>query len=161
MNKLKTEIKWGFIFTAVMLIWMLFERMMGWHGEHIDQHATMSMIFAVIAIAIYVLALLDKRKNDLNGIMSWSEGFKSGLWVTVVVVVLSPFAQYLTHTVITPDFFKNISEYAVESGQMTRGEAESYFTLQNYLMQAAVGALGLGIATSAIVAIFTKKSSQQ
>jgi uncharacterized membrane protein len=113
----------------------------------------------VIAIVIYVFALLDKRKNDLNGLMTWSQGFKSGLWVTVIVVMLSPLAQYITHTVITPDFFNNISEYAVESEQMTRGEAETYFTLQNYLMQAAVGALGLGLVTSAIVAIFTKKSS--
>lgn len=156
MNKLRKEIKWGFIFTAVMLTWLLFERMMGWHGEHIDQHAAMSMLFAVFAIGIYVFALLDKRNNDLNGSMDWSQGFVSGFWITMVVVVLSPFAQLLTHTLISPDFFTNMSAYAVESGMMNRQDADSYFSLKSYLMQSAAGALGLGIVTSAIVAIFTK-----
>lgn len=157
MGKYKTEIKWGVIFTVVMLLWMVFERLMGWHGENIEQHATMSIIFAVLAIAIYVFALLDKRNNDLGGRMTWSQGFASGFWITLVVVVLSPLAQYITHTVISPDFFSNMRDYAVESGNMTREQAESYFSMRNYLMQSAVGALGLGVVTSAVVAIFTKK----
>lgn len=157
MKKLKTEIKWGIIFTVTMLLWMGFERLMGWHGEKIDQHATMSILFAIVAIAIYVFALLDKRKNDLNGRMTWSQGFVSGFWITLVVVVLSPLAQYITHTYISPDFFNNIANYAVETGQMTQTEAESYFSMRNYLMQSVVGALGLGVVTSAIVAIFTRK----
>ena len=140
-----------------MLLWMVFERLMGWHGENIDQHATMSIIFAVVAIAIYVFALLDKRNNDLGGRMTWSQGFTSGFWITVVVVVLSPLAQYITHTVISPGFFNNMTNYAVESGNMTQEQAESYFNMRNYLMQSAVGALGLGVVTSAVVAIFTKK----
>jgi hypothetical protein len=157
MGPYKTEIKWGVIFTVVMLLWMVFERLMGWHGENIDQHATMSIIFAVVAIAIYVFALPDKRNNDLGGRMTWSQGFTSGFWITVVVVVLSPLAQYITHTVISPGFFNNMTNYAVESGNMTREQAESYFNMRNYLMQSAVGALGLGVVTSAVVAIFTKK----
>jgi hypothetical membrane protein len=157
MGTYKTEIKWGVIFTLVMLLWMVFERLMGWHGENIEQHATMSIIFAVVAIAIYVFALLDKRKNDLGGRMTWSQGFASGFWITLVVVVLSPLAQFITHTVISPDFFNNMTNYAVESGNMTREQAESYFSMRNYLIQSAVGALGLGVVTSAVVAIFTKK----
>ncbi|WP_340104387.1 DUF4199 domain-containing protein [Rhodohalobacter sp. 8-1] len=161
MEKLKTEIKWGCIFTAVMLIWMAFERMMGWHGEQIEQHAMMSMIFAVFAVGIYILALLDKRNNHLNGSMTWSQGFVSGFWITMVVVVLSPLAQLLTHTIITPDFFDNMSAYATESGMMSRKDAASYFSLKSYLIQSTGGALALGIVTSAIVAIFTKKKDQQ
>src|SRR6056297_979560 len=161
MKKLKTEIKWGFIFTGVMLLWMAFERLMGWHGENIEQHATMSMVFALFAVAIYVFALLDKRNNDLGGYMTWSQGFASGFWITLVVVILSPLAQYITHTVISPDFFSNMTDYAVESGNMTREQAESYFSMRNYLMQSAVGALGLGVVTSAVVAIFTKKKQAE
>lgn len=160
MNKLKNEIKWGLIFTGVMLLWVVFERLMGWHGERIDQHATMSMIFAVFAIAVYVFALLDKRKT-LGGTMTWSQGFVSGFWITMVVVVLSPLAQLIIHTIITPDFFNNISEYSVDAGKMTREEAESYFSMPSYLIQSAGGALGLGIVTSAIVAVFIKKKEKQ
>lgn len=157
MEKYRTEIKWGIIFTAVMLLWMVFERMMGWHGERIDQHAIMTSIFAIFAIAIYVFALRDKRKNDLGGLMSWKKGFQSGLIITLVVVLLSPLTQWIIHTVISPDFFQNMVEYSVESGIMERQEAEAYFNLRSYLVQSAVGALGLGVVTSAVVAVFTKK----
>lgn len=157
MKKYTTEIKWGLIFTIVALLWMVFERLMGWHGENIDQHAAMTNLFAIPAILIYVFALLDKRKRDYNGIMTWKEGFISGLIITLVVVILSPLAQYLTHTVISPEYFTNVIEYAVSAEQMTREEAESYFTLNNYMVQSAVGGLIMGIITSAVVALFTKK----
>lgn len=159
MKKYTTEIKWGLIFTAVALLWMVFERAMGWHGENIDQHVTMTNLFAIPAIIIYVLALLDKRKNDLGGIMTWGQGFTSGLIVTLVVVILSPLAQYLTHTIISPEYFANVIEYAVDSGNMTREEAEAYFSLNNYIMQSAIGGLIMGIVTSAVVAFFVKKNS--
>lgn len=157
MKKYRTEIKWGIIFTAIMLLWMVFERMMGWHGERIDQHALMSSLFAIFAIAIYVFALRDKRNNDFGGIMTWKKGFQSGLILTLVVVLMSPLAQWIIHTFISPDFFQNIVEYAVESGMMNRQDAEANFNLRSYIVQAAVGALGLGVVTSAVVAVFTKK----
>ncbi|WP_234571950.1 DUF4199 domain-containing protein [Rhodohalobacter sp. 614A] len=159
MKKYTTEIKWGLIFTIVALLWMIFERLMGWHGENIDQHATMTNLFAIPALVIYVLALLDKRKRDYNGVMTWRQGFVSGLIITLVVVILSPPAQYLTHTLITPDYFPNVIDYAVSSGNMNREEAEAYFSLNNYMMQSAIGALIMGVVTSAIVAIFTRKSA--
>ncbi|NBC65313.1 MAG: DUF4199 family protein [Bacteroidetes bacterium] len=157
MKKYTTEIKWGLIFTIVTLLWMVFERMMGWHGENIARHATMTNLFAIPAIVVYVIALLDKRKNDLGGIMTWGQGFISGLIITLVVVVLSPIAQYLTHTIISPEYFANVIEYAVSEAQMTREEAEGYFSLNNYMMQSAIGGLIMGIITSAVVAFFVKK----
>lgn len=158
METYRTEIKWGVIFTVIMLAWMLFERLMGWHGEHIDQHATMTLIFAVIAIAVYVFALLEKRSKDYSGVMTWKQGFVAGFYITVVIVILSPLAQLITHFLISPGFFENMIDYASETGQMTRSEAESYFSLGSYMIQSAGGALAMGIITSAIVALFTKKS---
>lgn len=157
MKKYTTEIKWGLIFTIVALLWIVFERLMGWHGENIAQHVTMTNLFAIPAIVVYVLALLDKRKNDLGGIMTWGQGFTSGIIITLVVVVLSPLAQYLTHTIISPEYFANVIEYSVDSGNMTREEAEGYFSLNNYIMQSAIGGLIMGVLTSAVVAFFTKK----
>ena len=157
MKKYITEIKWGLIFTIVALLWMVFERLMGWHGENIAQHSTMTNLFAIPAIVVYVLALLDKRKRDLGGIMTWRQGFTSGLIITLVVVVLSPLAQYLTHTIITPEYFSNVIEYSVSNDMMTREEAEDYFSLNNYIFQSAIGGLIMGIVTSAVVAFFTKK----
>ena len=57
MKKYTVEIKWALIFVVFALVWMVFEKWMGWHGEHIDKHATYTNIFAIPAIVIYVLAV--------------------------------------------------------------------------------------------------------
>ena len=156
MSKYSHEIKWGLIFSAAALLWMVFEKAMGWHGEKIEQHPVMTNLFAIVAIAVFVFALLEKRKK-LGGAMSWKEGFISGLLITVVVAILSPPAQWLTHTVISPEFFDNVIAYAVEHGKATQEQAESYFNLQSYMVQSAVGGLVMGVVTSAIVALFVRK----
>ena len=49
---------------------MVLERMLGWHSTHIDKHATYTNFFAIVAIAIFVVALIDKRNNDYEGSMT-------------------------------------------------------------------------------------------
>lgn len=153
----KLEIKWGFIFFIASLLWMYFEKLIGWHGEKISQHATMTMLFAVIAIGIYVFALLEKRRKHYNNRMTWLEGFMCGLMITLVVVVLSPVAQIITSKVISPEYFPNVIDYAVNVEKKDRTEMESHFNLKSYILMGIIGALGMGVVTSAIVAIFVRK----
>ena len=61
MSKFRIEIKWAIIFALATLLWMAFEKSMGWHDVLIEKHAIYTNFFAIIAIAVYVLALLDKR----------------------------------------------------------------------------------------------------
>ena len=157
MNKYKTEIKWGLIFTGVSLLWMVLERMLGWHSTHIDKHATYTNFFAIVAIAIFVVALIDKRNNDYEGSMTWLQGFISGTIIGLIVAILSPLAQWITHAFITPDYFSNAIEYAVSSGNSTQEQAEQFFNLSSYMIQSAIGGLVMGAITAAIVAIFVKK----
>lgn len=157
MKKFGIEIKWGIIFTLALLLWMFFEKSMGWHDEHIAKHSIYTNFFAIIAIGLYVLALLDKRKNFYDGKISWSQGFISGIVVSVIVALLSPLAQYITSEFITPAYFENVINYAVETGNMTRENAEAYFNLKSYILQSFFMALVMGVVTSAIVAWFVKK----
>ena len=157
MKKFSIEIKWGIIFSVVSLLWMFLEKGLGWHDENISQHAIYTNLFAIVAIVLYVLALLDKRKNFYNGTMTWSQGFVSGIVISTVVAVLSPLAQYITHELITPNYFENVIEYSVESGAMKREAAEEYFNLTSYIIQSFFFALVVGVVTSAIVAYFVKR----
>lgn len=156
MQKYLTEIRWGLIFTAVMLLWMWGEQLVGLHGRHIAQHATYTSLFAIPAILVYVLALLQKKSRDYNGTMSWKQGMQAGLLITLVVVLLSPVAQWLTHNVITPDYFANMQAYATAKGMMSAEAGAAYFSLNNYILHSVIGAAIMGVVTSVIVAFFLR-----
>ena len=155
MGNLKIEIKWALIFTIVSLAWMFFEKAMGWHGPKIEQHPIFTNLFAIVAIVLYVLALRDK-KQSLGGVMTWKQGFISGVIISLIIMLLTPLSQWITHEFITPEYFTNARAFAVESGLMTAEAAEKYFGMKNYMIQSAIFAPVVGIITSAIIAIFVR-----
>lgn len=158
MKTIKIEIKWAILFTLMMLVWMFIEKLAGLHDIHIDKHYIYTNFVMVPAIAFYFFALLDKRKNFYNGTMSYKQGVISGFIITIIVTIFSPLTQYITSTIITPDYFKNVISYTVEQGIMTQVEAENNFNLNSYIAQVLIGTLIMGIITAAIVAIFTKRN---
>jgi hypothetical protein len=160
MNRYKIEIKWAFLFLGMMLTWMVLERLAGLHSINIEKHAVFTNFIAIPAVAIYVLALLDKRSTDYGGTMTYKQGFMAGLIITIIVTIFSPLIQILTSTVISPDYFANMIEYSVQEGKMTQQEAEDFFNLQSYLVQVLIGTPFMGLITTAIVALFTKKNAE-
>lgn len=158
MKNSRIEIKWAIAFALMTLVWMLLEKLCGLHSTHIDKHAAYTNFIAIPAITIYVLALLDKRKNFYNGKMSYVQGLKSGLIVTLLYTPLSPITQAITSLVISPEYFPNATNYGINLGMMSEVEAKEYFTLKNYIIQGLIGAPIMGIITTLIVAIFTRKS---
>ena len=158
MKNIKIEIKWAIIFALMTLLWMVLERSVGLHDTQIDKHAVYTNFIAIPAISVYVFALLDKRKNFYHGKMTYLQGFICGLIITLFVTVLSPLTQYITSTIITPDYFENAIAYGVSTGKITPEAAEDYFNLENYIIQGLIGAPFMGLITTALVAIFTKKN---
>lgn len=157
MSKFKIEIKWAIVFLAMGLVWMVLEKAVGLHDVHIDKHPIYTNLVAIPSIAIFVFALLDKRKNHYNGSMTYVQSLVSGIVISVIIAVFSPLTQYIISTYITPDYFANAIKYSVEKGGSTQEKAEAFFNLENYMMQAAFGGLIMGVITSAIVSIFVKK----
>ncbi len=160
MNKVSIEIKWGVIFTIVALLWMVFEKAMGWHDVLIAKHAIYTNFFGILAVLIFILAIRDKKANFYNGIMTWRQGFVAGLIVTIVITILSPLSQFITSAYITPDYFENVIAYSTETKVMTQEQAEAYFNLKSYIIQATFGALVMGVVTSAVVAWFLKTKKE-
>ncbi len=93
------ELKWGVIFSIMMLLWMALEKVTGLHGEHIESHPIFTNFVAIPAILIYVLALKDKKKNFYDGNMSYKQGLISAIITTLVVTMLSPACLYFSMTV--------------------------------------------------------------
>lgn len=157
MNNYRIEIKWGLIFVVMMLLWMLGERLVGLHDALIAQHPTWTNLVAIPAVILYYLGLRDKRDNFYEGKMTWGQGFKAGLIITAIVAILSPVSQWLTANVITPDYFANAIAYSVESGNTSLEEAEAFFNYQSYVVMGLIGAIFMGVVTSAIVALFVRR----
>lgn len=158
--KYSIEIKWAFIFIVMSLLWMVLERAVGLHDVHLDKHLYLTNLFIIPAVWVYVLALKDKKNNFFGGKMNYKQGFISGLIITVIVALFSPLTQWIISTVITPHYFENVIKLSVETGYLkTVEEAEAQFNLSNYMKQSAIGALVMGLVTSAVVAFFVKTKS--
>lgn len=161
MDKITIEIKWGVIFTLLALLWMVFEKAMGWHDLYIDKHAIYTNFFGIIAVLVYFLAIREKKRNFYNGEMTWRQGFVAGLILTIVVTVLAPLSQFITSTYITPDYFNNVIAYSVETKVMNQEQAEAYFNLKSYIIQATFGALVMGVVTAAAIAWILKTKKEK
>ncbi|MFP4025248.1 MAG: DUF4199 domain-containing protein [Thiohalospira sp.] len=157
MNNYKIEIKWAIIFVLMLLFWMILEKLSGLHEEHIEKHAIVTNLVAIPAILIYTFALLDKRKNFYHGKMTYKQGVISGLVITAIITIFSPLTQYITSNLITPEYFPNMIDYVVEKGKMSQTEAENYFNLKNYTILVLISTPVMGIITTLIIAIFTRK----
>ncbi|HEY0091731.1 MAG TPA: DUF4199 domain-containing protein, partial [Flavobacterium sp.] len=156
MSKFSIEFKWAIIFVLCSLLWMVFEKSMGWHDELIDIQPIYTNLFAIIAIAIFVIALKDKKENFFNGNMTWTQGFLSGVILTIIITLLSPLSQYITHTYITPNYFRNAINHTDNHNVYSREQAEAFFNLKSYIIQACLAGLSMGVVTSAIVSLFVR-----
>lgn len=157
MNHLgKFEVMWTIYFVVVGLLWMIFEKAMGWHDVNIADHATYTNLFGVVATIVVVLYMKAKKKmlGENNNYLNLLIG---GCALSLGIAILSPLSMYITFEYITPDFFQNAINYGVENKKATLEQAQEYFNFTNYVMQASLGGLVMGIVTSAIVAIFFRK----
>lgn len=160
MKNIKIEVKWAVLFSIMVLVWMLLEKLSGLHGKYIDYHLYLTNLFAIPAIWIMVLALKDKKRNNYNSHITYVQGLLSGIILSVFIAILSPLTQWITSYVITPEYFPNVIKRSVELGYFSSIEqAADHFNYSNYAIQGAIGALIMGIVTSAISMIFihTKK----
>lgn len=161
MKNLKIEIKWAFIFSAMVLFWMLLEKRSGLHDQYIDYHLYLTNLFAIPAIVVMVLALKDKKKDFFEGHMTYKQGLISGIILSVLIALISTLTQWITTYVITPEYFPNVIKRSVELGYyQSTTEAEANFNYPNYAKQGAIGALVMGIVTTAIAMIFIRTKSK-
>lgn len=153
------EIKWAAIFSAVSLLWIVVEKLAGLHDQNIAHQQAYSMIFALPAIVVFVLALRDKKNNSFGGNMSWKEGVISGIIMSLFIAVLSPIVQWIGYTVVSPEFFAKAIKHFTDSRILTEAKAMEIFNLPAYMKKGITEALSMGVITSALVALFVKSKN--
>lgn len=160
MKTFKIEIKWAFIFAAMFLLWMTIEKLAGLHDKYIEQQQFVTMLILIPSVIIYVLAIMDKKKNFYAGNITYKKSFLGGLMLTLFVVILSPINQLITSYIITPEYFTNVIEHTVKSGLFTQEQAEGKFNIKSYILTSIVGGLVTGIIFSLIISIFIKSKNE-
>jgi hypothetical protein len=148
--------KWAALHALMFLAWMTAERLLGFHDSRLQQQPVVGMLILLPSIALYALALLDLKRHYYAGRLSWRQGFLAGCQFTLFIVLLSPLTQWLTAAVISPDYFTNLTEFAVSSGNLTREQALQQFNLQYYVVSSVVAGLMMGVFFSAVIALFTR-----
>lgn len=139
------------------LAWMVLEKVSGLHGKYIDYQYYLTNLFAIPAIAVMVLALKDKKQNFFHGNMSYLNGLITGIVLSLFIAILSPLTQWIISYVISPEYFPNVIKRSVELGYYKSvAEAEAFFNYKNFAIQSAIGALVMGILTTAIAMIFIR-----
>jgi hypothetical protein len=163
MKNFSIEIRWGIMFSILTIVWMILEKTLGWHDAQIGRQLIYTNLFGFVAVTIYILALLEKKKQFFKGDITWKQGFLSGTVLSVVIAILSPMVNAVIYTYITPRFFDAMISYRVAHKFQTLTQAQAYFNLHSYIVLGIFDALSKGILTSAIVAFFikTKNSSDE
>lgn len=154
MNK-NVVIKWGLIFSAASLLWNTLEYVAGFHTVHIEQHEIFSMFFLIPAITIMTLGMREYKKQA-GGVITYGQSFMSGLYISILVAVLSAPVQYVFFTFINPGFFNAFITHIVNKGSMTADAAAAYFNLKSYIVQGLAGSIVMGTVSSAIIALFLR-----
>lgn len=156
MKNYTIEIKWALIYVIISFIWIFIQKYLGFFDENISMHLFFSVLIVFILIPLFLLAQTDKKKNFLNGKMTWKQGFISGGIIIVMATLFVPLLQYLTYEVINPDFFSKTIALYTQSGKMTAIDAATRFNLKSYIIQGVSDSLSFGIIFSALTAFFTK-----
>ena len=151
----KIEIKWAILYSFVSILWMYFEKSMGWHDEKIMLQPLYNLWFLPVSILVIGLGLFDKKRNHYKNDMDWKQGFVSGIILSVLITVLHPFVLYITHTYISPAFFDNAIAASV-SDKFTSEQAKAQFNLNTAISSSVFEKLSFGVVIAAIISYFIK-----
>lgn len=157
MNQFGIEVKWASFITAFYLAWAFIEKQLGWHVDF--SHALKSnLLFFLLVFGMYVLAFLDKKKNDYQNNWSIKDAFKFGMFLTGLLALLNPMVQYIIYQSISPDYFSNIIAYklAQAPNQLQKENLEALFNANVYLRNGIFDTLSYGVIYSIALAYFLK-----
>ncbi|MRG45700.1 DUF4199 family protein [Chitinophaga sp. SYP-B3965] len=152
MKKYYTELKWAGINFGMYLVWMLLERLFGLHGPNIQHQQLVSTFILIPSLLIYVLALREKKRKVFQGKITFGQAFKSGMVLTILIVLFSPVNQLIITQLVSPEYFKNMRDLAVAKG-MSPEEARSRLNTGAFIVQSVVGGLVTGALFSALVSV--------
>lgn len=156
MKQFSIEFKWAFNFFIASMLWLMLEKTLGYHDEKIQYQPLFSLLFGLVTIGIYILALREKKQNFYQNQMNWREGFVCGLTLSLVIALFTTMIEYTKHHVVSPYYLETMQKIIVEQKKMTLENAENFFTFSNTLSQSIFYVISFGAVMSAIISLAIK-----
>jgi hypothetical protein len=141
---MKIAIKYGLLITAVVVAWIVIVRFLLGVGADSKANLIAPIIFNVAAIVAIVLGI-RARKNELNGALSFKEGLKTGMKISLVYAASACLFFMIEFLIAGPNLL--LSEAGPQSGPIWKVAATAYAGL-------FFGSLISGLVYSTIISFF-------
>ena len=141
---MKIALKYGLLITAVVVGWIVVVRFLMDVGPDSKANVIAPILFNVAAIVAILLAM-KARKNELDGDLSFKEGLKTGMGVSLVYAISACLFFMIEFLVAGPKLL--LSEAGPRVGPMWQVAAIAYAGL-------FFGSLFFGLIYSTVIAFF-------
>lgn len=119
---MKLELKWVTIIFVVHIVWHIFERVLGFYGDRSAYEEFAGFGFLLVYSLLMLLAIFNLKSRN-GGLLNRRQGFLSGLFISLIMVVLSPLMVAILAFGIQPDYFNIMIANALENGEYQAYEA--------------------------------------
>jgi hypothetical protein len=141
---MKIALKYGLLITAVVVAWIVVVRFLMDVGADSKANVVAAILFNVTAIVAILLGM-KARKNELNGDLSFKEGLKTGMRISLVYAISACLFFMIEFLVAGPKLL--LSEAGPQVGPMWQIAALAYAGL-------FLGSLIFGLIYSTVIAFF-------
>jgi hypothetical protein len=111
---MRTDVKWGLILGAAIVVWTLAIHVMGFYTTRISAGLIADNVAIVLPIAAMVLALLEYRRR--KGSLSIKDALLTGVVVGAVTGMVSVMFLWIYHHYINPQWSQYLVEHALRTG---------------------------------------------
>ena len=162
------ELRWGIIIGLANLVWLYLSCFLGMHDQGLGMIQVMTLVSVLISVFGFLFALRALMRQVPE--TQYLEGVRAGAIIAGTVAVIAAVAQVGYFKVINPGWTDYMVEMTRahyleswlsenESAEFAEG-ARKTFGLPSYMLQSALGALLIGMMSTAIIMAFLTKRNR-
>ncbi|OYT11100.1 MAG: hypothetical protein B6I18_05625 [Bacteroidetes bacterium 4572_112] len=136
----------------------------------LDIRSKLGYLTLLIIAFLFYKFTIDYRENTMNGELSYGEGFKFQLSMSVVYAAINSIYSYILFTILDPNMIEQIKEMAAQQmydNNMSDEQVEAALQIQSLFMtptfmtvSTLFGTFIMGLVLALIISIFTKKEKK-
>ena len=159
MTNFRIEVRFGVLYSLLMLLWLSLEFMIGLQDKYIPLHPYINILSFIIIPAVCIRLGLNDKLEAQDGKLTFRQAFTTAFLIIFFASILSIPCQIVFHKLINPDFFDDMTQYAIKHADnlkldvsQARRDAEMYFNLTSYIIQSGLLTLVFGTIISLFAA---------